>query len=351
LQQSGELWKLAALAFYVVRWQLNASVEAHRPANTTLTLVHIHSEPAMTSLFRTASLVVVLLLGAACTRTAETPVDSAAAAVPAIPYGANAPASGTFTHDGVTLYYETYGDGPPLLLVHGNGTSIGVMAAQIEFFEKHYKVIAMDSRDHGRSADSDGPITYEKMTDDLAALIEHLKLDSVDVIGWSDGGIEALLLGVRHPTKVRKIVSMAANLNPSSDAFYPESEELIRMMIASTPDSVKNTPEGKRAQKVAGMMVKEPNIAPKLLEQITAPTLVLAGDHDVVRTEHTVAIFRHLQKAQLAILPNSTHMVAFDDPELFNTTVVRFLSTPFTKKDRIADLMTSYEKLLAGMPK
>ncbi len=305
----------------------------------------------MTSLFRTASLVVVLLPGAACTLTAEKPVDSAAAAAPAIPYGANAPASGTFTHDGVTLYYETYGDGQPLLLVHGNGASIGTMAAQIEFFEKRYKVIAMDSRDHGRSSDSDSPITYEKMTDDLAALIDHLKMDSVDVIGRSDGGIEALLLGVRHPTKVKKIVSMAANLNPSTYAFYEETEELIRTMLASTPDSVRNTPEGRRAEKVTGMMLKEPNIDPAMLERITAPTLVLAGDHDVVRTEHIVEIFNHLQNAQLGIFPNSTHMVPFDDPELFNTTIERFLSTPFTKKDRIADAMKSYEKLLAGLPK
>ena len=80
-------------------------------------------------------------------------------------------------------------------------------------------------------------------------------------------------------------------------------------------------------------------------------TLVLAGDHDVVRTEHIVEIFNHLQNAQLGIFPNSTHMVPFDDPELFNTTIERFLSTPFTKKDRIADMMKSYEKLLARLPK
>jgi len=278
-------------------------------------------------------------------------MDAAAAAVPAVPYGANAPASGAFTHDGVSLYYETYGAGQPLLLVHGNGLSIGTMAAQIDFFKTRYKVIAMDSRDHGRSSDSDSPLTYEKMTDDLAALIDHLKLDSVDVIGWSDGGIEALLLGVRHPSKVKKIVSMAANLNPSTHALYRELDELIRSTLASTPDSVRNTPAGRRAQKVTSMILKEPNIYPTMLERITAPTLVLAGDHDVIRTEHTVAIFNHLQNAQLGIFPNSTHMVPFDDPELFNTTIERFLSTPFTRKDRIADLMTSYEKLLNGLPK
>lgn len=240
----------------------------------------------MTSWCRTVLLVAVLLQTAACTRTAVKPMDSAAAVVPEVPYGANAPASGTFTHDGVSLYYETYGEGQPLLLVHGNGASIGSMAAQIDFFKKRYKVIAMDSRDQGRSSDSDGPLTYEKMTDDLAALIDHLKLGSVDVVGWSDGGIEALLLGVRHPSKVKKIVSMAANLNPSTNAIYKESEELVRSMLASTPDSVRNTPAGRRAQKVTGMMLKEPNIDPTMLERITAPTLVLAGDHDMIRTEH-----------------------------------------------------------------
>lgn len=305
----------------------------------------------MTQLFRAVLLVSVLLEIAGYATAGEMPENSAAKAVSAIPYGANAPASGSFTHDGVSLYYETYGSGEPLLLVHGNGGSIGWLAAQIEFFKKRYKVIAMDSRDQGRSADSDGPLTYEEMTDDLAALIDHLELGSVDVIGYSDGGIQALLLGVRHPGKVKKIVSMAPNLNPSRNALYNESEDMIRSMLASTPDSERDTPAGKRSLKVAGMMLKEPNIDPTELERITAPTLVLAGDHDLVRTEHIVEIFSHLPNAHLAIFPNSTHMVPFDDPELFNTTIERFLGTPFVKKDRIADMMKSYEKQAAGLPK
>ena len=99
------------------------------------------------------------------------------------------------------------------------------------------------------------------------------------------------------------------------------------------------------------MMLKEPKIDPMMLEQITSPTLILAADHDIIRAEHIIEIYSHLKNAQLAFFPNATHMVPFDDPELFNTTIERFLSTPFTRKDRIADLMKSYEKLLAGLPK
>lgn len=316
----------------------------------TLTQTHVHREPILTSLFHTLLLVGVLLLTAGHARAEEKPEEPTALALTTPPYGANAEASGTFTHDGVSLYYETYGTGAPLLLVHGNGGSIGGLAAQIAFFKTRYQVIAMDSRDHGRSANSDTPLTYEKMTDDLAALIDHLKLGSVDVIGWSDGGIEALLLGIRHPGKVKKIVSMAPNLNPGPSALYEESEALIKSIVASIPDSERDTPAGNRALKVAGMMLKEPNIEPTELERIAAPTLVLAGDQDMVRTEHIVKIFSHLKNAQLAIFPNSTHMVPFDDPALFNSTIERFLSTPFVKKDRIANMLKSHEKLSAGLP-
>lgn len=292
---------------------------------------------------------------AACSNPAASPPPAAGTPPPAptaaTPYGANPTAGSTFTHDGVKLYFETYGTGEPLLLVHGNGMSIGSMAAQIDFFKSHRKVIAMDSRDHGRSADSDSPITYEKMTDDLAALIDHLAVGPVDVVGWSDGGIEALLLGVRHPAKVRKLVSMAANLNPSTKAIYEESDALLRQMLAEMPEAVRNTPEGKRAIKVTSMMFKEPNIDPALLAKVSAPTLVLAGDHDLIRTEHIVEIYTHLPNAQLAIFPDSTHMVPFDNPELFNGTIERFLATPFVKKDRIPDTMKSYEKLQDGLAK
>jgi len=263
-------------------------------------------------------------------------------------FGANPAADGRFTHDGVSLYYEVYGVGDPLLLVHGNGGSIGSLAAQIAYFREHYRVIAMDSRDHGRSGDSLDKLTYEKMTDDLAALLDHLNTGPAYVLGWSDGAIEALLLALRHPAKVRKVAAMAANLNPSEDAMRPEVIALVKSAVAAATAADKDTPAGRRRLKVRSLMLDEPHIPLEALEAITAPTLVMAGDHDLVRDEHTVAIFQHLPNSQLAIFPNATHMIPYDDPALFNATVDRFFRTPFVRRNRIDDTIKSAREMGAA---
>ena len=292
-----------------------------------------------------ASVALLLVLGASPAPATPNANEPAAG----IPYGANKAASGTFVHDGVTLYYETYGTGQPLLLVHGNGGSIGWLAAQIAHFSTHRRVIVMDSRDQGRSGDSAGPLTYEKMTDDLAALLDHLDTGPVDVVGWSDGGIEALLLGVRHPGKVKKLVAMAANLDQAE--VYPETAALVQDMLAHIPPAVRATPAGQRELKVTTIMLTEPHIDLAALRTVTAPTLILSGDNDLIRLDHSVAIYEALPNAELAVFPHSTHMVPFDDPQLFNATVERFLETPFTKVRRIPDTMASYERLVGGLAK
>lgn len=262
-----------------------------------------------------------------------------------IQYGSNPAAGNTFVHDGVRLYYEIYGTGEPLLIVHGNGGSIVDVAAQVAYFRTRYKVIAMDSRDQGRSADSDSKITYEKMTDDLAALLDHLKVGPVNVLGWSDGGIEALLLGIRHPQKVKKIAAMAANLTPGEDALEPEIINVIKSMVAAAPAGQAETPERRREIKVTSMMLSEPNIDFKQLETIKAPTLVLAADHDAIRVKHTVEIYLHIPNSQLVIFPGATHMIPFDDPATFNATVERFLRTPFRKVEMLNDTIKSLERM------
>jgi pimeloyl-ACP methyl ester carboxylesterase len=116
-------------------------------------------------------------------------------------------------------------------------------------------------------------------------------------------------------------------------------------MIADVPAAQRDTPAGRRELKVTGMMLVEPHIELTALEAITAPTLVLASDHDAIVDEHTVDIFHHLPNGQLAIFPNATHTVPYDAPELFNAAVERFLRATFVKKDRVADLLKSLDKL------
>ncbi len=264
-------------------------------------------------------------------------------------YGDNPDAGRTFTHDGVSLYYETYGAGPPLLIIHGNGASIRSLSAQIDYFRQKYDVIVMDSRDHGKSSDSPAPLTFEAMSDDLAALLDHLNTGPTYVLGWSDGGIEALLLGLRHPEKVRMIAAMAANLDP--DGVYPEFIDPPDPPASATPVAPVDKAASAKAARI--LRVKhldrdEPHIKPEALEAITAPTLVLASDHDVIRDEHTLSIYHHLPNSQLAIFPNATHMIPIDDPERFNATVDRFFGTPFVKKDRLLDLMKTLQRMSAA---
>ena len=140
-----------------------------------------------------------------------------------VPYGAN---KGTFEElNGIKLYTEEYGKGQPMLQIHGNGESIASMGHQIRFFADRYRVIAADSRGHGKSDMGSGRLTYEQMAEDLNALLEKRGLRSVYVLGWSDGGILGLLLAIHHPDKVGRLAIMGANLNPAG--AYDWANELV----------------------------------------------------------------------------------------------------------------------------
>jgi pimeloyl-ACP methyl ester carboxylesterase len=140
---------------------------------------------------------------------------------PAPPYGHN-PAAGHYQLvRGVRLYCETYGQGPPLLLIHGNGDNIGAWAQNIPYFAEHYRVIAVDSRAHGQSVDAGDSLSFEMMADDFAGLLSHLRVDSAYVMGWSDGGINALVMAMRHHEKVKRLVATGAKLWPDSTALMP----------------------------------------------------------------------------------------------------------------------------------
>ena len=133
-----------------------------------------------------------------------------------IHYGDNPAAGKYYDVRGIKLYAETYGQGKPLLLIHGNGGSIKAFRQTIPYFSKKYKVIAVDSRAHGKSVDKKDSLSFEMMADDFAALLDKMHIDSAYVIGWSDGGINAILMAMRHPDKVIKFAATGANLTPDS---------------------------------------------------------------------------------------------------------------------------------------
>lgn len=222
------------------------------------------------------------------------------------------------------MYYETYGKGKPLLMIHGNGGSIKSFHKNIPYFARRYRVIAVDSRAHGKSVDRGDSLSFEMMADDFAALLTALRIDSAYVIGWSDGGINALLLAMRHPQKVKKLVSTGANLWPDSTALVPSLWSQQQKAYQENKTRVFTDPVQKNDWKVFVLDVLQPTIPLKALQSIQAPSLIVAGDRDVIVTEHTVAIARHIPKAWLWILPNCGHATLIDRAIEFNRKTEEF---------------------------
>jgi pimeloyl-ACP methyl ester carboxylesterase len=223
----------------------------------------------------------------------------------------------TLNVNGVKLYYETYGAGEPLLMIHGNGQSIGAFLQQYEEFSKHYKLILVDSRGRGQSTYQHGvELTYSLQALDMKLLLDSLKLDSVNIVGWSDGGIIGLMMAIKYPEKVKKLVAMGANINPQGLPDLEEMKETVKTF--KDPLSID----------LYNLMINYPKLEYDDLKVIKIPTLIMAGDHDLIANIHTVKMFEALPKGQLAILPNETHYLPEENPKLFNEIVLKFLNNP-----------------------
>lgn len=250
-----------------------------------------------------------------------------------VPYGKNAKVGQYAELRGIKMYYEIYGAGEPLLIIHGNGGSIADFNFQIPFFEKKYKVILADSRAQGKTIDDRDSLSYEMMADDLDALLDALKLDSCYVIGWSDGGINGLLLAMRHPEKVKKLAITGANLWPDSTAVDPwvwkSALEGYTSILNQAP-----SPQQKKQLKLFNLLVHEPNITTTQLSTISCPTLVMGGDHDVIRTEHTMLIAQSIPKSFLWIIPNSGHAVPIFKSVAFNNNILEFFQNPYRRIEK-----------------
>jgi len=249
-----------------------------------------------------------------------------------VQYGNNKDAGSFLKVGNVNVYYESYGKGEPLVILHGNGNSIKDMRHQISFFSKEYHVIAIDSRGRGKSELGPDSLTYDIMAQDAAGLIKRLGLDSAYVIGYSDGGIVALIMGINFPETVKKMAVYGVNVTPDTNALYPSFiEPTIRKRKQAEEMLAKNdtTKNWKVIQQRYRMVEFQPRLTSKDLGRIKVPVLVLSADRDIIKPDHTLFIYKSIPKANLCIFPDATHRVPREQPGLFNTTVEKYFRQPF----------------------
>jgi pimeloyl-ACP methyl ester carboxylesterase len=249
-----------------------------------------------------------------------------------IPYGDN-PAAGQYVQiNGIKLYYEVYGSGAPLLLIHGNGRGIKGWIPQIEHFSKSYKVIVPACRGRERTEMGKDSLTYLQMASDMAVLIDKLQLDSVTVVGKSDGGIVGIMMGIYYPKHIKQIVAFGANMWPDSTALYPETVKDIKQTRIKAEQMLAQkdtTQDWAKTRQLYRLMEFQPHITAKDLAKIKVPVLVMSCDRDLIQEEHSLFIYRNIPKANLSILSGQVHGIASKNPELFNATVDNFISQPF----------------------
>lgn len=230
--------------------------------------------------------------------------------------------------NGVKLYYEIYGEGEPLLMIHGNGGSFSCFENQVTEFSKNFKVILVDCRGRGNSSYKKGvELTFDLQVEDINLFLDKLNVKKANVLGWSDGGIIGLLLAIKHPDKVDKLVTSGANIFPEGVIDF---EDMNKTAIDLENKNVNHIND--LAIDLNNLDLKYPNLNFTDLNIIKSKTLIIAGDHDMIKGEHTLKIYQSIPNAQLAILPNSSHSALIENSKLFNEIVLNFL---ILKKERI----------------
>ena len=219
-------------------------------------------------------------------------------------------------------HYIEKGTGFPLILLHGNGEDGSYFVHQMEPFSEHFRVIAVDTRGHGQTPRGKAPFTIRQFAEDLYGFLNRLGIDKAHILGFSDGGNIAMVFAMTHPDRVEKLVLDGANLDARGVKAKIQIPIEIGYRIANL--FAKKKPEARKKAELLGLMVNDPNIKPEELATIQCPTLVVAGDKDMIKDEHTRLIARSIPGAQLTILPGS-HFVANENPEAFNQAVLNFL--------------------------
>lgn len=226
------------------------------------------------------------------------------------------------------LYFTEKGTGFPFILLHGNGEDGSVFRHQMKYFSKEYRVIAPDTRGHGRSPRGEEPFTIRQFAEDLKEFMDEQQIERANILGFSDGGNIALVFALNYPERVNCLILNGANLNGKGVKPSVQIPIIAGYYFASF--CAKWSKKAKRNAEMLGLMVNDPDIRPEELtenqdpEFLRIPKLVIAGTKDMIKDEHTRLIYASLSNAQIAVIPGD-HFIASKNPEQFNAAVEVFL--------------------------
>lgn len=234
--------------------------------------------------------------------------------------------------NGIKLFYATYGAGPPVILLHGGAGNGDHWANQVPALAAKFTVLVVDARGHGRSTRDSKPMSYALMADDLLALMDHLKLRQAALVGWSDGGVVALDLALRHPERVSHLVAYGANFKLAGTQ-KGGGATFATYFARCAADYVKRSPtpgdfKGLQAA-LRPMWRTQPNYPDDQIASIKVPTLVLDGAHDeIIRKDHLKDLAKLISGARLLFIPEASHFALFQQPQAFNQALLDFLTSP-----------------------
>lgn len=239
--------------------------------------------------------------------------------------------SGDAPVNGIEVHYAIWGEGPPLLLLHGGLGNMEYFGGQVGELAKHYKVIAMDSRGHGQSTRNTDPYSYGLMAKDVVALMDHLKIDKASIVGWSDGGIIGIDIAINHPQRLDRLFAFGANTNVAGLKPDIDKNPIFAKYIenaAKDYERLSKTPKDFEAfvTQIAQMWATQPNYTKEQLATIKSPVAIADGEHDeAIKQEHNVEMSQDIPGAKLVILMGLSHFAMLQDPKAFNEAVLDFL--------------------------
>ncbi|MBB4065858.1 alpha/beta fold hydrolase [Gellertiella hungarica] len=247
--------------------------------------------------------------------------------LPDIPPMPKADRSGYADVNGIRMFYATYGKGDPVLLIHGGLGFSDVWAHQVEDLAKDHLVVVADSRGHGRSTRTTEPFGYDLMTSDYVALIDHLKLGKVTLVGWSDGGIIGIDMAMKNPDHLTRVIAHAANVTVDGVKADVMENKTFSDYINRAGEYYKTlspTPNEYDAfvNQISAMWMSQPAWTPDMLGKITVPVTIVIGDHDeAVKQDHTEQMAKDIPGAKLVILKDASHFAMLQDPAGYNAMI------------------------------